>query len=49
VVGYKYDGDNFIFNVESVSGLEPDEIIAQAVDAIEEKASQFGKLLGKLE
>lgn len=49
VVGYKYDGDTFIFNVESVSGLQPDEIVALAVEAIEEKASQFGKLLGKLE
>jgi DNA-directed RNA polymerase subunit D len=49
VVGYKYEGDNFIFNVESVSGLQPDEIVMQAVDSIEDKAAQFGKLLGKLE
>ena len=49
VVGYKYDQDNFIFNVESVSGLSNEEIISQAADMIEQKATQFGKLLGKLE
>lgn len=49
VVGYKYTDDNFIFNVESVSGLSNEEIVSQAADIIEEKATQFGKLLGKLE
>jgi len=48
VVGYKYDGNNFIFNVESVSGLEPEEIVTTAADVLEEKANEFGKLLGKL-
>lgn len=48
-VGYKYEGDNFIFSVESVSGVPTDEIVLQAAEMIEEKASHFGKLLGKLE
>jgi len=49
VVGYKYSGDDFIFNVESVSGLAPEEIVTQAAEIVEDKANQFGKLLGKLE
>jgi len=48
VVGYKYEGDSFIFNVESVCGLAPEEIVMHATDELEEKANNFGKLLGKL-
>jgi DNA-directed RNA polymerase subunit D len=48
VVGYKYEGDSFIFNVESVCGLAPEEIVMHAADELEEKANNFGKLLGKL-
>jgi len=48
VVGYKSEGDAFIFNVEPVCGIAPEDIVMYAVDALEEKASEFGKLLGKL-
>ena len=44
------DGDptKFIFNVESVSGLKPDEIVFSAVDILRQKAKDFGKEVGKL-
>jgi DNA-directed RNA polymerase subunit D len=48
VVGYKYDGNNFTFNVESVSGLNPEEIVISAAEYLEGKASEFEKALGKL-
>jgi DNA-directed RNA polymerase subunit D len=48
VVGYKYDGNNFTFNVESVSGLSPEEIVVSAVEYLENKASEFEKAIGKL-
>ena len=48
VVGYKYDGNDFIFNVESVCGIPAEEIVMQAADVLEKKGSEFGKLLGKL-
>jgi len=48
VVGYKYEGDSFIFNVESVCGLSPEDIVMHTADVLGEKASEFGKLLGKL-
>ena len=48
VVGYKYEGNDFIFNIESVSGNSPEEIVAAAANVLEEKANEFGKLLGKL-
>jgi DNA-directed RNA polymerase subunit D len=40
--------DSFIFNVESVSGLNPEEIVVQAAEILEEKSNQFEKGLGKL-
>lgn len=40
--------DSFIFNVESISGLAPEEIVAAAADRLENKSSQLGKDLGKL-
>ena len=49
VVGYKYSENDFIFNVESVSGVSNEDIVSQASEIVEEKATQFGKLLGKLE
>jgi len=43
-------GDNtkFIFNVESISSLKPEEIIFSAVDILKEKVKDFGKEVRKL-
>jgi DNA-directed RNA polymerase subunit D len=38
----------FIFNVESVSGLPPEDIVLDAVDILQSKVKEFGKNLGKL-
>jgi len=48
VVGFKYDGNNFTFNVETVSGLSPEEIVVSATEYLEDKASEFEKAVGKL-
>jgi len=48
VVGYKYEGSNFTFNVETVSGLTPEEIVVSAAEYLENKASEFEKAVGKL-
>jgi DNA-directed RNA polymerase subunit D len=48
VVGYKYDGSNFTFNIETVSGLNPENIVLSAAEYLEDKASQFEKAIGKL-
>lgn len=40
--------DSFVFNVESVSGLSPEEIVLGAVDALESKIKDFSKGLTKL-
>jgi DNA-directed RNA polymerase subunit D len=48
VIGYKYDGSNFNFNVETVSGLSPEDIILSAAEYLEDKASEFEKAIGKL-
>jgi len=48
VVGYKYDGNNFTFNVETISGLNPEEIVVSAAEYLEDKASEFEKAVGKL-
>lgn len=44
------DGDptRFIFNVESVSGLNVDEIVLEAVDILKKKIKEFGKDIKKL-
>lgn len=44
------DGDptRFIFNVESISGLNPEEIVLSAIDILKEKAKDFGKEVKKL-
>ena len=44
------EGDNtkFIFNVESVSSLKPEEIVLSAVDILKEKVKDFGKEVRKL-
>jgi DNA-directed RNA polymerase subunit D len=48
IVGYKYDGNNFTFNVETVSGLNPEDIVISAAEYLENKASEFEKAVGKL-
>jgi len=42
------DPARFIFNVESISGLRPDEIVLTAVDILKEKAKDFGREAKKL-
>lgn len=42
------DSSKFIFNVESVSGLKPEEIILSAIDILKEKVKDFGKEVRKL-
>ena len=49
VVGYKHDGsDNFVFNVESVSGLKVEDVIEAAAELLEDKMKLFGKELKSL-
>jgi len=40
--------DSFIFNVESASGLSPEEVVVRAAERLEEKSSQLEKIIGKL-
>jgi DNA-directed RNA polymerase subunit D len=44
------EGDNtkFIFNVESISSLKPEEIVFSAIDILKGKAKDFGKEIRKL-
>ncbi len=44
------EGDNtkFIFNVESLSSLKPEQIVFSAVDILKEKVKDFGKEVRKL-
>jgi DNA-directed RNA polymerase subunit D len=42
------DSMRFIFNVESISGLKPDEIVLQAIDILKKKAKDFGKEVKKI-
>ncbi len=42
------DPTSFLFRVESVSGLEPAEIVTQAAKLLETRAEEFGKVAGKL-
>ena len=48
VVGYNYENDKFIFNVESVSGLDPEDIVLSATEILEKKMKDFQKSLSKL-
>ena len=43
-------GDNtkFIFSVETISGLKPEDIITSSVDILKEKVKDFGKEVDKL-
>ncbi len=42
------DGTRFVFSVEAVSALKPEEIVLQAAEILGEKAKEFGKQAGKL-
>ncbi len=50
-LGLKVTGDKnkFIFTVETVSGMKPEEIFLKALDVLEKKAKEFERLIGKLE
>lgn len=48
VVGYEAEGDKFVFNVESVCGLKPEEIVASAIEVLEKKFGEFRKLVKKV-
>ena len=42
------DSTKFIFNVESISGLNPEEIVLQAVNILKSKVKDFGKEVKKI-
>lgn len=42
------DPTKFIFNIESVSSLKPEEIVFSAIDILKNKAKDFGKEVKKL-
>jgi len=44
----EFNENVFVFNVESVSGLEPEQIVESAGEILEKKMSIFEKSLGKL-
>ncbi len=46
--GHYKDPSSFVFSVESVSGLEPEEIVSQANEILKNKAEDFKKNLGKI-
>jgi len=48
IVGYNYDGGNFVFDIESVSGLPAEEIVTTAAEVLEKKMNEFEKDLGKV-
>jgi DNA-directed RNA polymerase subunit D len=40
--------DTFIFNVETTSGLTPEEVVLEAVEALEKKIKEFAKEVKKI-
>jgi len=49
VVGYKQEAEgNFVFNVESVSGLRVENVVMRAADVLEDKIKEFQKSLKKI-
>ncbi len=51
VVGYRAEEnkkDIFVFNVESISGIEVDELVVRSAELLEQKFDEFGKALKKL-
>jgi hypothetical protein len=50
-VGYKIeDGkkDHFVFNVESISGIEVGQLVVRSAEILEAKLDEFGKAVKKL-
>jgi len=48
VLEIKGDSTKFIFNVESVSGLKPEDIVFESIDVLKEKVKEFDKALGQI-
>jgi DNA-directed RNA polymerase alpha subunit len=51
VVGYKLADnkkDHFVFNVESISGIEVGQLVAKSAEILEAKFDEFGKSVKKL-
>ncbi len=51
VVGYRLEEgkkDSFVFNVESISGIPVDELVARSAEVMEQKFDDFGKAVKKL-
>lgn len=51
VVGYKTEDnkkDTFVFNVESISGIEVNDLVSRSSELLEKKFDEFGKALKKL-
>jgi DNA-directed RNA polymerase subunit D len=48
VVGYEVSNGKFIFNIESVCGLKPEEIIISAIEVLKKKFGEFNKLVKKI-
>jgi len=42
---YEYERDKFIFTVETISGLNPKEIVLKAIEILENKSKELIKLL----
>ncbi len=42
------DDTKFIFDIETISGLKPEDIILKSVDILKEKVKDFGKAIGKI-
>lgn len=42
------DDTKFVFNVESISGLKPEDIVLQAADILKNKVKDFGKEIKKI-
>jgi DNA-directed RNA polymerase subunit D len=48
VVGYRQENGSFIFNVETASGLKPEEVVIAALEVLENKIKDFGKIIKKI-
>jgi DNA-directed RNA polymerase subunit D len=48
VVGYEVSNGKFIFNIESVCGLKPEEIIISSIEVLKKKFGEFNKLVKKI-
>jgi DNA-directed RNA polymerase subunit D len=48
IAGYSIEDGAFVFTVETVSGLKPEEIVTKAIEVIKGKAKDFEKKLNSL-